>query len=75
MDPSQQKFLKLRSDAADESSQAGYMLTGAVVLIVGGIILIMQSHASVADFGGGMLMLIGLALGAASLFLYAQSPR
>jgi hypothetical protein len=42
------------------------------VLIIGGIILIMQSHAEVADFGGGMLALIGLSLGAASIWLSTQ---
>lgn len=72
MDPSQQRFLKAQSDAADETSQAGYLLGGGLVLIVGGLILMLQAHASVADFGGAILALTGVALAAASMWLYSQ---
>ncbi len=72
MDPNQHRLLKSGRDAADESGQAGAFLFGGLVLIAGGIVLILQSHASVADFGGGMLALIGAALVAASLWLYSQ---
>jgi hypothetical protein len=74
MDQTQRQLMKDRPAAADESSQAGWFLTGGVVLLIGGLILILQSHASVADFGGAMLALIGLALAAASLWLYSQRP-
>ena len=72
MDPSEQRYMKSRSDAADESSQAGYTLAGGIVFIVGGIVLLAQSHAGVADFGGAMLVLLGLALGAAAIWIYSQ---
>ena len=72
MDPSQQKFLKVRSEGADETSQAGTLLVGGLVLIVGGIVLLLQAHASVAHFGGGILILTGLALAAASVWLYSR---
>lgn len=72
MDPTQQKLMKSGSRAADETSQAGYLLAGGVVLIIGGIFLIMQSHAGVADVAGAMLALIGLSLGAASIWLSSQ---
>jgi hypothetical protein len=65
---------KAQSEAADESSQSGYLLAGGIVLIAGGIVLIMQAHAGVADFGGAMLALIGLALAAASIWMQAQRP-
>ena len=74
MDQTQRQLMKDRPGAADETSQAGWLLAGCVVLLLGGLILILQSHAGVADFGGAMLGLIGLALAAASLWLYSQRP-
>ena len=50
------------------------MLAGGIVLVVGGIILIGLSHASVADFGGGMLALMGVALAAGAIWLYSKRP-
>lgn len=76
MDPTEQKLMKKGSgEVVDERPQAGYLMAGAVVLVIGGLILIMQAHASVADFGGAMLVLIGLSLGAASIWLYSQQPQ
>ena len=41
--------------------------------MLGGLVLILQANAaSVADFGGGMLALMGVALVAASIWLYSQ---
>jgi hypothetical protein len=75
MDPSEQRNIKAGSNASDETSQAGYWLVGAVVLIAGGVVLLAQSHAGVADFGGGMLILMGLALGAAAIWVYTQQQQ
>lgn len=76
MDPSQQRNLKNEapSDIEAELSSAGYLLVGGVLLVVGGIVLIGLSHASVADFGGGMLALMGFALAAGAIWLYAKRP-
>jgi hypothetical protein len=72
MDPNQHRMMKSGGQGADETAQAGWFLFGGLVLILGGVVLLLQAHASVADFGGAMLMLIGLALTAASLWLYSQ---
>src|ERR671934_114226 len=53
VDPSQQRYMKSQSGAADESSQAGYMLTGGLVLIVGGIVLLAQAQIVTASCGTG----------------------
>lgn len=75
MDPSQQRFQKVRAESADESGQAGSFLAGGIVLVVVGVILILQAHAGVADFGGGMLVLMGGALVAAAVWLYGRRPQ
>lgn len=54
-------------DAADESGQAGYFAFGGIVLVLGGLVLLLQSHASVADFAGAMLAVMGIALLVASM--------
>ena len=72
MDPTQQKLMKVRSDGADETGQAGYFLGGGLALMLGGLALILQANAGVADFGGAMLALMGVALVAASIWLYGQ---
>lgn len=74
MDPNQHRQIKSGRDAADESGQAGWFLAGGLGLVLGGLVLILQANASVADFGGGMLVLMGAGLFAASLWLYAQRP-
>ena len=71
MDQTQRQVMK-NDSTVDETPQAGYFLVGGIALIVGGIVLILQSHADVADFGGAMLALMGLALSAASIWLYSQ---
>jgi uncharacterized membrane protein len=73
-DPNINRLIKSQDRYADESGRAGWWLVGGVVLILGGVILILQAHASVADFGGAMLLLIGLAVTAASLWLTWQRP-
>lgn len=73
MDPNQYRQIKSGADdAAVESAQAGWFMAGGVVLLLGGVGLILQAHASVADVAGGMLVLIGGALLAGSLWLYSQ---
>ena len=74
MDQTQRQLMKDRPVAADETSQAGWFLAGGVVLLIGGLILILQAHAGVADFGGAILALMGLALVAAAVWLYSQRP-
>jgi hypothetical protein len=74
VDQTQRQLMKDRPGAADETSQAGWLLAGGIVLLIGGLFLILQSHAGVADFGGAMLALVGLALVAASTWLYSQRP-
>ena len=73
MDPTQQRLMK-KDDAvsAEDGTSPGPLLVGAVVLLVGGIGLVSLANASVADVGGGMLILIGLALGAASVWISSQ---
>jgi hypothetical protein len=73
VDPTQQKLMK-RPDAAGEQqgTSPGALLAGAVVLVAAGIGLLGVAHAPVADVGGAMLVLIGLALGAGSAWTSAR---
>lgn len=75
MDSNQHRLIKSDSNqTVEESAQAGYLLFGGIVLLLGGISLLFLANASVADFGGAMLILISLALIAGSLWLYSQRP-
>jgi hypothetical protein len=72
VDQTQRQVMKEGPEPADETAQAPYLLTGGILLVAGGLILILQTNAGVADFGGGILALMGLALVAAALWLYSQ---
>ena len=73
MDPTQRQLME-RDDATAVGDQLspGALLTGAVVLLAGGVALLSIANATVADVGGGMLVLVGLALGAAAVWQAAQ---
>lgn len=61
--------MKAEHTEEDESGQATWLLVGSVPILVGGVILLLQPNASVAQFGGAMLLLIGVALVAAAVWL------
>jgi len=74
MDTTQRQVMKAEH-YEDESRNFGWYLFSAIVLIAGGLALFLVSATSTAKVGGGMLMLIGVALVVGAIFSVRSSAR